>query len=480
MSVVRRVSWATLIVLLVLFSAPVPSRADVNGHLIIVEPDVFVTAGIPESDSSHSLLIQATSWSSSSYHYILTLSNLSPWPLDSVYVLDRYFPDNAETEEIHHEWSPGRIEPEQAVSFVVTFSDGALPGGCHQLEFNLGGTCRFVLMDCSEPSATTVWNVPLQEEMAASALQSVVAASPAIGRSKVGIHVTRNSSPSIMDFVEETHPAVVVAVGDLGWLADVKRVSPETVTIGRFLEGDQTFEGDPQERAREFVEANAARYLANSGVDYWMGWNEPIIDDVWQMAWYASFEAERTVAMAELGLKVAVGNFSVGTPEVEEFEAFLPALAVAREYGGIFAVHEYSAPTLQEGVGAGIPGLEAMEGCGALTLRFRYWYEHYLLPNDMVLPLVVTELGIDGGVLRAEDLSLMGWRDFHKDISKPLDSENFRAYLEQLSWYDDEMRRDPYVLGFAVFNVGDSGGKWSTFDVTDMLPQLAEMAQDKW
>ena len=41
-----------------------------------------------------------------------------------------------------------------------------------------------------------------------------------------------------------------------------------------------------------------------------------------------------------------------------------------------------------------------------------------------------------------------------------------RSYVEQLSWYDDELRRDPYVLGFAVFNAGDPSGEWATFDIT--------------
>ena len=43
---------------------------------------------------------------------------------------------------------------------------------------------------------------------------------PIVG-SKLGLHVIQNNSPAIMDFVRQTHPAVIKAVGDLGWLSEV-------------------------------------------------------------------------------------------------------------------------------------------------------------------------------------------------------------------------------------------------------------------
>ena len=66
------------------------------------------------------------------------------------------------------------------------------------------------------------------------------------------------------------------------------------------------------------------------------------------MAWYASFEAERTRLMGEMGLRVAIGNFSVGVPEPQEFEPFLEAVAVAKEWGGVLSLHEYSAPAMRD------------------------------------------------------------------------------------------------------------------------------------
>jgi len=91
------------------------------------------------------------------------------------------------------------------------------------------------------------------------------------------------------------------------------------------------------------------------------------------------------------------------------------------------------------------------------------------------VPLVVTEAGVDGGVLVAQKAGLGGWQDFEE--SGPEGS--LAGYIEQLSWYDDELRRDPYVIGFAVFNAGDASGRWGSFDVTADLGAILQMVSQK-
>jgi hypothetical protein len=467
---------ATLLVLSMM--APMAVRADVNGPLII-NSEVLATTGVPESRAAYHLVVQATSWVGSPYRYVLTVGNFSPWPMIALHILDRYVPGDATPREIDHEWFPKRLDPGQVASTAIEFPDGPLPDGCHQIEISLAAGLGTVLMDCSAPGATTIWDVPLSEAMQSYLTQPPLTRTDPEGRSKLGIHVTNRSVPNLAEFIARAQPAVVVAVEDVGWLAEVKAASPQTVTIARFMETNQALEGDPVERANEFVANNAKRYLENPAVDYWLGWNEPVIDGVEQMKWFAAFEVARTEAMAKLGLKAAVGNFGVGNPEADEFGAFLPAVAVAKEYGGILAVHEYAAPTLHDGVGAGIPGLEASSDYGALTLRYRYWYDHYLRVKDLVVPVVITEAGIDGGVLRSESSGLAGWRDFAPNWPEAASHGIVDLYAEQLSWYDDQLRRDPYVLGFAIFNVGDIDGKWKSFDVTEILPQLANLIASK-
>lgn len=493
MTHLRRAIWILLTIMTVLSATSLTVWAEKDTTRLI-RSDVVVTTEMPDSEASeealalaegatdYTLLVQATAWPESPYRYILTLTNLTPWPMSSLYVLDRYIPNDPAKSELMHDWFPTRLEPGASQSVVFSYPEGPLDDACHQIEISMADGIGTVLMDCSQRGATTVWNVSMNDQMATYLAEPELTAAESTGRSKVGIHVTRNSDPEIMNFVSSAHPSVVVGVGDLGWFKDVKAASPDTITLGRLEEGDQSFDGDPIQRARDFVAANTETYLANPAVDYWMGWNEPVFDNTSQMEWYAQFESERTRAMAELGLKTAIGNFSAGTPEADQFQAFMPAIAVAKDLGGVLAVHEYSAPNLQDGVGAGIPGLKATGDSGALTLRYRFWYDYYLKPNDLVIPLVVTEAGIDGGVLRMNDVNLFGWRDFDRSLPDEVQAQvktTNESYLDQLSWYDDQLRRDSYVLGFAIFNVGDPDGRWASFDITDMLPDLGQMVLNK-
>jgi hypothetical protein len=472
-----RVFTLVLVMLIVVSLVPGVASAGYNAPMVI-DSQVLITEPVPPSPQPIGIAVQATSWLGTTYRYVLTVINLSPWPMTSLRVLDRYLSAMADQGEVDHEWFPRRLESGQVATYLLEFPKGAFPGGCHQIEISLADGLSTILMDCSAPNATTLWNVPLTKDMESYLAKPALTRADPAGRSKLGIHVTRNSSPQIMDFMRKASPAVVVAVGDLGWLADVKAASPKTITVGRLQEGDQTIGGDAVKRAQDFVAANAATYLANPGVDYWLGWNEPTISNPQQMEWFGIFEAERIAQMARLGLRVAVGNFATGTPEADAFKAFLPALSVAKKFGGILALHEYSAPTLRDGVGAGIRDLDANDSQGALTLRYRYWYDYYLRPNDLVLPLIVTEAGIDGGVLKDNKANAQGWRDFARVSSGASLAEASSDYRSQLSWYDDELRRDPYVLGFAVFNAGDSD-RWKSFDVTDILPQLADLVGSK-
>jgi hypothetical protein len=422
------------------------------------------------------LLLQATFLPGTTPRYVLTLTNLSPWAIDDIHILDRFFDPQSDVES-SQEWAVGRLEPGASQSTVLTFVDADPLASCHQIEMNWAGGWSAFFIDQGDGDRTTVWNVPLVAEMAAPEEPEVQVLSfdEPVGRSKLGLHVTRNSAPEIMAFVEDAQPAVLVGVGDLGWLADAKAASPGTMTLGRFEETGQVYVGNPLQRAEEFVVAHAARYLANPQVDYWLGWNEPAVATTWQMTWYATFEAERARLMADLGLKVAVGNFSTGTPEAAQFAAFVPAIEAAKTYGGVLALHEYSAPTMMDGAGMAIPGHEAEAEGGTLTLRYRYWYEHYLAPSDLIVPLVITEAGVDGGVLRGQDPAVGGWRDFGDEFPQ----QTLASYVDQVSWYDDQLRRDPYVVGFALFNAGDADGHWATFDVTSDLDAFVTMAVDK-
>jgi hypothetical protein len=295
------------------------------------------------------------------------------------------------------------------------------------------------------------------------------------GRSRLGIHVIWNTSPDILEYVHRAKPIVVKAVGDLGWLKNVKEISPNTVTIGRLDLASQSVAGDPAAAARAFVAEHLAKFLEHPYVDYWEGWNEP---DPNQIGWYTTFEAERVRALAGYGLKAAIGSFATGTPEWEQFLTFLPAVEAALQHGGILSLHEYDAPTFDRTIGSPIPGRPPYPDRGPLALRYRYWYEDVLKPRGLTIPLVITEAGVDGGVRdRPGPADATGWRHFATYWSQHgLGDDATQVYLRQLAWYDAEVQKDDYVIGFTVYTAGSPSAQWESFEITQILPKLAYYA----
>ena len=294
-----------------------------------------------------------------------------------------------------------------------------------------------------------------------------------LGLSKLGIHVVRNNDARIMEFVRKAQPAVMKGVDDLGFLEEVKQVSPRTIIIGRLSPPAQTYTGEPEKAARDFVDRQLERYLLNPYVDYWEGWNEPD-PNLEHMDWYARFEAERVRLLAQHGLKAAIGGFSTGVPEMDEFELFLPAIEAAIVHGGILSLHEYGAPTMMYLYGDPLPGYPTYPDRGSLTFRYRWYYRDILEPRGLVLPLVISEAGVDGIIgMGRPGPNGHGWDDFEEYwVEQGLGQNGVDAFINQLHWYDDGVREDGYVIGFTVFTAGGIA-QWEQYDINEILPDLA-------
>lgn len=299
--------------------------------------------------------------------------------------------------------------------------------------------------------------------------------------SKLGLAVVRFSSPQIMDVIEAGQPAVVKIWGDLGPAGAVKERSPKTLVVGRvstqldFKTWLKQKGKDPLELASNFVNEQADQYRANTAIDYWEGFNEPLIGDVATMQPFAAFEAERVRLMAGLGLRCCVGNFGTGTPELELWQEFLPALQAAQGSGGCLALHEYSAPVMQFGYGPNQMGSAPDAGDeGWLTVRYRKVYRHFL-PPELHLPLIITECGVDGLVTPRPGPDGNGWRDFADYwVQNNLAPDGETAYVDQLTWYDEELQKDDYVIGAAIFAFGTQKGDYDSYE---MLGSMADHLQ---
>lgn len=302
--------------------------------------------------------------------------------------------------------------------------------------------------------------------------------------SKLGIHALGTGDPYIMEVVRRARPRVLKSVGDYGWLSEVKAVSPETVTIGRIFgwEQDHWIEtADPRQLAQDIVTKQLEQYRLNPGVDYWEGWNEFVAETPARMQWFAAFEAERACQMQANGFKAAVGGFSTGVPEFDLMDDFLPALEAAKRCGGIFHLHEYSAPTMDCGVVSGIPAIPGAPvlsvPAGPLALRYRVWYEVFLKPRGWGdLPLVISEAGIDKVSTPCDGQPGGTWRDFGGYwAARGLGDDMSRAYVNTLAWYDAQLRQDGYVIGATIFTAGvrDPENSWYAYDIHDVMIPLA-------
>jgi len=101
--------------------------------------------------------------------------------------------------------------------------------------------------------------------------------------------------------------------------------------------------------------------------------------------------------------------------------------------------------------------------------KYRHVYDYFKEHNLPILPLIISECGIDGGVSgRPKE----GWRKF--GLSP-------RQYMEDWKWYDAGLRQDRYVVGCCVYDCGSTAGMgWLSFNMDpEMLPLWARYAQEQ-
>lgn len=289
--------------------------------------------------------------------------------------------------------------------------------------------------------------------------------------SKLGLFITRND-PRIFDLLRTGNVALIKTLEyDPNFVAEIKRVSPKTLVVGR-LDLPQLDLGtltDPAGAAQAFADkllpvATEPQRLA--AIDAWEAYNEPVATDAEQMARLARFEAARTRLLAAAGVRSVIGNFGAGQPDLAMWPQFRPALEAALEHNGYLGLHEYSAPTMQYGTPQAILGWgvdPAQEGW--LTLRYRKVYRGYLEPNKLALPLLLTEIGIDGLIYDRPGPDGKGWQDFGDywaELGMGRDAPG--NYMEQLAWYDACLNQDSYVLGSAIYAAAASAG-WESYEI---------------
>lgn len=262
------------------------------------------------------------------------------------------------------------------------------------------------------------------------------------------------------------------------WMAEAHAASPDTFWVGRLLVHPQPLD-NPAQNARDFCETLLPRAEPFQGIiDALEGYNEIAFTQFksqgrsglarfvgrilgadqyntarQEMQRYAMFESTRCRILADQGWKSVVGNFSAGTPELELWPDFYPAL----EAGDYMGLHEYSANSQP-------PFMSHLDTW--LCRRYQRVYE--ALPASLRLPLIITECGIDGGMLgQAQE----GWKRY----------TNATGYLADLEWYDTSLQQDAArwpVVGAVIYCYGHVDPHWNSFDIAgEMASTLSSYMQ---
>ncbi|GAB4452864.1 MAG: hypothetical protein Kow00120_22900 [Anaerolineae bacterium] len=262
--------------------------------------------------------------------------------------------------------------------------------------------------------------------------------------SKLGVHIVIGPRTGFGDFLRRCAQAgqpvpLVKAVDDSGALAEAKGYSDRTVTIFRARSVGDTppgnFEGNPYQAAEAWMGALMPIWRQNPA-DFYEILNEPDPSDMTGYIWLNLF-TEACLQIAEAnGFRLALYSFAAGTPEIDEFARLAPSLKRARKGGHILSLHEY-----------GIPGA-LRAAYPAITTRYRQFYAHVMIPMECAIPVAITEAAPNGG-------HNWGGRQF---------------FLNDVAWYDTELVRDPYVLGAALFTLGD----WAEANYQGALSALAD------
>lgn len=314
------------------------------------------------------------------------------------------------------------------------------------------------------------------------------------GKSKLSIHTADvGANTWTLNFVTEAQPTTIKLLGNnFSSAPQIKQLSPDTRTIGRAWRdnnadwedlADEIADETPTEAAQRWwseyspiITNSTGDYNGVEAVDYWEGPNEPLVAAAplgqTAMDWYGEFEAERVRILADHGKKAVIGNFSLGQPALPDgrppedggsdedpgvWPEFYPAIDAALANDGLLGLHEYATPMHKhfgEDSDHNYDIRDANQAMGWLVGRYRRVYYHYLKPTDRVIPLVITESGVDG---------FGGWQ------SVPYTEDEYKA---QLVWFDKLMSEDEYVLGAQIFCVDMYG--WEDFDLSPIMPWLTD------
>lgn len=257
----------------------------------------------------------------------------------------------------------------------------------------------------------------------------------------------------LTDFLARYRPGIWKLIDpDNGVIMACAAASPDTRLVVRMFTGQESYKDaaqHPDARAygRDYVRAIYARWKDVRHLVYAFELeNEQTIFNLAHVARWNEFTIGAVLEANALGIRVVVGNFPEGHPEVYVpgsdyvlapglWQAMAPALRAVKAGGHLLAFHEYDCPIMQRGWS---PVYGRGYRCG------RHHAVLAALPADLRdIKLLITENGIDWLIVGV----IGGYAH---------NGGTIEAFVSQLAWYQSICA--PNVVGVLVFGAGLYGG----------------------
>lgn len=286
---------------------------------------------------------------------------------------------------------------------------------------------------------------------------------------RLGFYIENTTVRWLREALKQVKPPVIlIHAQDRGLLRDIRReLSPNSFIIGRLFKTNQQQDswldsGEPERYGREFAEEiihydfQLAKEVGANGrllIDAWMSLNEAVrgpasfpdeeVDDQFRrrIEAYDRFQVAFKDRLEQEGLAAVAFNFAAGNfTKPEHYLDWLPRTLESYTYLGF---HEYGWPALKPGPDVATSALyyrSCMEG-----IRQRYGDKFKVIMTEAGLTMAYGHPGNPDE----------GWLN----TIAPLTEDE---YWQSLLWYNNEMLKDPYVMGASLFEVGHVG-KWVSF-----------------
>ena len=314
--------------------------------------------------------------------------------------------------------------------------------------------------------------------------------------SRISLNVHGQNVPDrdfLLKHLVKLQPPAVLIMDAAGFARDVKAALPNTIVIHRSWGAKGDDDIHKQLNPQQWVEQKRKEV---DGSDLWCYTsNEPEFSDE-----LLNWHVEVMQLAAKEGLKLVVGNWSVGKPnDVDnDWKRARRMLELLDQHHDtmILGLHEYACGVISSGFIGGTPEerglimpeswpqdvskIGAMWHCGRFNFVVRYCQNEGIRPPR----IIITEHGFDdvsdiktwteklaktatfgnpGGNIR-------GWKTLETQWNTWFSSRGWspqRAYFEQLKYADQKLYQGSVVEAQLIFSWGHSNDIWAQFDIAD-------------